>query len=161
MATKKPKFNSYYGTKNEVHSNAGNRYSVDYELMLDKDGKEHLEPCGQTDLYAFIQSHRDSVDFNLIIARYMQGDVNALERAQGFYEDVSGMNTNLAEVMNMIRTGKNVFDGLPTEVKELYNNDYQQFVANPSKAAEFAKKQVSALNVENFEEVEEVVTDEQ
>ena len=42
------KFNSYYGTHNQVVSNSGERYQIEYEFYYDENGCEEIRECGKT-----------------------------------------------------------------------------------------------------------------
>ena len=134
------KFNSKYGTKNEIVSNPGNRMRTEYQLYYDENGSECLKVIGETDTDIEIQSHAESVDIKTLIARYTNGDYTALERAKGFYADVSNLPVSFSEVMNMNIQGKNLFDQFPKEYKELYGFDYQQFLNDPKRMFEYMEK---------------------
>lgn len=136
MMTSKPKFNSYYGTKNDVVTESGSPIVKEYELEIDDYGVERLKEIGETDFHAFIQSHKDSVDFHMIIERAQMGDTSALDKVNGFYEDVSALQMSMSEFMNLHNRGKRVFDELPTEVKQAFNNSYMEFVQHPEKFQE-------------------------
>lgn len=127
----RPKFNSKYGTKNDVVSNVGSRTKINYQLVIDDDGLEVLKPCGMTDLHSEIQSHAASVDINVILDRYKNGAVDVLEKANGFYADVSEMPVKLQDVMNLNLKGKSLFESLPLEQRKLYGNNYINFINNP------------------------------
>lgn len=131
------KFNSKYGTKNDVVSNPGNKMRTEYQLYYDENGSESLKVIGETDTDLEIQSHAESVDIKTLINRYTNGDYTALERAKGFYADVSNMPVNFAEVMNINIQGKQLFEQFPKEYKELYGFDYQQFVNDPKRMFEY------------------------
>lgn len=154
------KFRTIYGDHNKSVTEAGNPIQIEYELVIDEQGREELKPSGETDLQEYIQSHRDSVDFNLIIQRYQAGDIDALERIKGIYADVSGLPTSLSEIMNLNNRGKMEFDKLPVEIKQLYGNNYMEFLADPNKFNELIKKQDATRDAE-IETKNEGVVDEQ
>lgn len=161
------KFHTLYsGTKNDVVSEAGDEYKIEYKLVIDDDGIERIEPCGQTNLKAEIQSHAASVDLNIIISRYMQGDETALERAQAFYADVSALPKTMIEIMNLNKEGMAIFDSMKPEVRELFDNNYLNFVDNPEKLKDYLssleqKSDVEVVKQSDVEVKEEVVVDEQ
>ena len=144
------KFNSKYGTKNQVVSEPGNPIRTEYQLYFDEEGREGLKPIGETNTDEEIQSYAESVDIKTLIAKYTNGDYMALERAKGFYADVSNMPVSFSEVMNMNIQGRNLFDQFPKEYKELYGFDYQQFIADPKRMFEYmdTKNNVSDLEQE-------------
>ena len=58
-------------------SRAGSPIKIRYSYAITKDGIEVVE-AGKINLYEYIQSFKDSVNINTIIARYKAGDLNAL-----------------------------------------------------------------------------------
>lgn len=124
-------FPTKYRKHVRYHSVRGERMRVEYHLEIDDDGIETLKPTGMHDLYAEIQSHADSVDLGLILARFMAGDETAIERVNGFYADVSGMPVKLQDMLNINIRGKELFESLPKEFRDLYGNNYIKFINEP------------------------------
>lgn len=145
------KFRTQYGEHLKTKSEAGKELVQNYELRIDEYGHEELRETDMTNLQAEIQSHRDSVDFNLIIARYMMGDVDALEKLHGFYADVSELPVSMAEIMNMNMRGQHLFDSLPVEIKKIYNNNYLEFLAEPERINQLNETDIVDTPVENVE----------
>lgn len=129
----RPTFNSYYRSKNPVVSTAGDCMETEFELVVDDYGVERLREVGETDLHAFIQSHAASVDLHAIIERAQLGDSSALEKVNGFYADVSDLQMNLSEFMNLNNKSKRFFESLPLEVRNAFDNSYIEFVNHPEK----------------------------
>lgn len=125
------KFPTKYSEHVRVNSNSGDRMRVEYHLEIDDDGIETLKSTGMHDLYAEIQTHADSVDLNLILARFMNGDETAIERVNGFYADVSDMPVKLQDMLNINIRGKEIFESLPKEYRDLYGNNYIKFINEP------------------------------
>lgn len=69
------------------------------EFQLVTEGNNlSLKKVGTINVQKQIESYRDSVDLGKMIERYKRGDTSALNRGNGgFYADVSGMSTDLAE----------------------------------------------------------------
>ena len=82
-------FDTQYSPHNRISSNPGSPVKVLYGGKYDANGRVVLEKKGEENLYDYIQSFRDSVDLNVILARFTNGDVEALNKAQGFYADVT------------------------------------------------------------------------
>lgn len=125
------KFKTIYGDHYKAVSQSGDELRYEREIKYNEDGSSELVICGETDIQEEIQSHADSVDLNIILARYAMGDETVLERVKGFYADVSGMKMNLAEMLNMNERGKKLFDQLPAEIKQIFDNDYVKFLGRP------------------------------
>lgn len=76
---------------------SGSRYKDDFQLVTEGNNMT-LKKVGRTDTQKVIQSYRDAVDLGKMIERYKRGDQDAFTRgSRGFYADVSGMTTDLAE----------------------------------------------------------------
>lgn len=112
----------------EPATEVGSPIKVVYSSKLDKDGNIVLEEVGQENIYDTIQSYAESVDINNIIARYQNGDVDALNKVQGFFGDFSDVPDSWVDVLNTINRGRENFDKMPIEFKEKYGNDFSRFV---------------------------------
>lgn len=123
------KFRTQFDHNERIASNPGSPIKVEYESYFDDLGNLELREVGKTDLYMDIQSHAESVDINVILARYANGDESALNRAQGFYEDVTKVPTSMIDVMNTVMRGEQMFNSLPVDIKEKFDNNYAQWIA--------------------------------
>ena len=112
-----------------VLSNTGSPKKPLYRLFVDDDGKRELRPSGEYDLYAEIQSYKDSVSIDYILSRFCAGDTSALSRVQGVYGDFTQMPTTMAELQQRVIDATALFDSLPLEVREQYNFSPSEFFA--------------------------------
>lgn len=123
------KFPTVYDKTARVHCNPGNPMKTLYKPIVHDDGVLELVEAGQENLYDYIQSWKDSTDINVILARYANGDVDALSKVQGAYGDFTQFPRTYAELLNRVEQGKNMFMELPIEIREKYNHDFSQFMA--------------------------------
>ena len=123
------KFRTQFDSHERMASESGSPIRIEYESYYDDNGNLELRPCGKVDQYMDIQSHADSVDINIILARYVNGDESALNRAQGFYGDISSAPQSIIDVMNLVMKGEREFNALPIAVKEKFENNFAQFIA--------------------------------
>lgn len=123
------KFPSLYDKRERVYCNAGNPLKKIFKPVVRDDGVVDLVESGEESLYDSIQSWKDSVDINVILARYANGDVDALSKVQGAYGDFTQFPTTYAEMLNRVIQGKHMFESLPLEIREKYNHDFGQFIA--------------------------------
>lgn len=123
------KFPTMYDDKARVHCNPGNPMKQLYKPKVHDDGILELVESGQESLYDYIQSWKDSTDINVLLARYANGDVDALSKVQGAYGDFTQFPSTYAEMLNRVEQGKHMFAGLPIEIREKYNHDFSQFIA--------------------------------
>lgn len=111
------------------YSNAGDPFVIKYFKTVDDKGFEVLKECGKENLYDEIQSHKDSVDIHVILARYAAGDVGALSKYQGMYGDFTKAPTSLVEVIQMVNEGERAFMDLPLSVREQFGNSLSRWLA--------------------------------
>lgn len=124
------KFKTQYDDHARVHVDPGDPVKTLYGPIFDKNGVMSLQEIGKHDLYGEIQSHADSVDINVLLARYAQGDVGALARVQGAYGDFTQMPATFAEALNTMIAAEQYFMGLPVDVRAQFGHDFHQFIAS-------------------------------
>lgn len=122
-------FDTQYTPHNRISANPGSPVKVLYGGKYDANGRVILEKKGEENLYDFIQSFRDSVDLNVILARFTNGDVEALNKAQGFYADVTDFPKNMADALNRINQAEDMFKSLPLEIRQKFDCSFEQFLA--------------------------------
>lgn len=108
---------------------SGSPVKVEYFKQIDDDGREFLKECGKTDLYGEIQSHKDSVDINIILARYAAGDVMALQKRQAMFGDFSDAPKSLVEVIQLVNEAERAFMELPVSVRQEFDNSVAIWLA--------------------------------
>ena len=122
-------FDTQYTPHNRIAANSGSPVKVLYGGKYDANGRVILVKKGEENLYDYIQSFRDSVDLNVILARFTNGDVEALNKAQGFYADVTDFPKNMADALNRINQAEEMFKGLPLETRQKFDCSFEQFLA--------------------------------
>lgn len=149
------KFRNKYDRK-VVFTCHGNEIEEEYELQVTEKGIKEPVKVGEINVREEINSHRDSVDLNLLIARFNAGDTEALNRRAASYFDATELPKTLAEAYRIAENGKNVFDKLSPEIKEKFNNDYGQFLNMVgTRAFEDAFQPVSRSSMNEEKKVEE------
>lgn len=132
---------------------AGEKVENDYKEHFDENSVRALVVDGQRNTYDEIQSHRDSVDINLLVKRYMNGDFTALDRSKPVFMDLSLMPQTLAAWKEVEANGKRYFYSLDPDTRALFNNSYEQFVNQivvPNKVeSKFDSKNESEVVKEN------------
>lgn len=127
-------FDTQYTPHNRIAANPGSPVKVLYRGMYDANGRVVLEKKGEENLYDYIQSFRDSVDLNVILARFSNGDLEALNKAQGFYADVTDFPKNMADALNRINQAEELFKALPLEIRQKFDCSFEQFLAQSGTA---------------------------
>lgn len=131
-------FRTQYDKPRPVREGLGSRVKQLYTPKFNDSGVLYLEEAGKHDLYAEIQSHRDSVDIHVLLARYRNGDESAFERIQGAYGDFTKMPATFAEALNTMIAAEQYFKSLPVEVRSKYGHDFNQFISAMDSPSWFA-----------------------
>lgn len=96
-------------------------YNKERQLVVVEKGKENL--------YEYINSFADSVNINVLLARFANGDKEALLQRAGAYIDISALPTNINDFIKLSRDAENLFNTLPVEVKKEFNNNVVEFIS--------------------------------
>lgn len=128
---------------------SGSPEKIDYSPVIKDDGSWELKESGKTNVFDEIQSHRDSVDIHVLMARYEAGEVDALNRRQGFYADISGMPKTPAEWFQRVQDGKDAFMALPAEIRAKFGHNFENWMINMGSEDWFAKMSGPDSNVES------------
>ena len=130
MYDEKLRFATQYRERTRFPSNGGQRERILYQPKFDENGVMDLVESGKEDLYDFIQSH---ADIHVILARFQNGDVDALSRVQGAYGDFTNMPTSYAELLNRVNEGQSFFNSLPVDIRAKFNHNFAEFMAGMDK----------------------------
>lgn len=149
-------FPTQYDKHERVHANLGCPVRVLYGGRYDANGRVVLEEKGKENLYDYIQSFKDSVDINVILARFANGDAEALSRAQGFYADVTGFPQNMADALNRINECEEMFKSLPLEVRQRFDCSFEQFLSQSGSDDWLDKMGMKSAVVEDTPQVDPV-----
>lgn len=109
--------------RKRVHSRAGYIDKLLYQPKINKQGILDLVESGKENLYDYIQSFRDEVNIPLLVQKFINGDVNALNRKQAMFLDVTKMPKTYAEMFSLVQSGIAMFEDLPLDVKKAYEQN--------------------------------------
>lgn len=123
-----PRWPTQYSRPVGPDTPVGSRTKIMYRGVYMDDGTLELYEAGEEDLYAKIQSHADSVDVNLLVQRYCNGEVNALHRVQGTYMDVSDMPKDVVSYLQMVSDARALYDALPVADKAAAGNSFERWL---------------------------------
>ena len=100
-------------------------------LVVGKDGYPVLENCGKHDLYAEIQSYRDSCDLASILQTFDLGSIGGLTFDElGDLNDFTNVPKSPAEMLRSINEGELLFSQLPVGVRSSFNHSLYNFVSS-------------------------------
>lgn len=116
------------GDTDKFISEGGSPTLQEYEYSFDADGKKQLvKKDSVINVYDRIQADRDATDINLLMQRFALGDSEAINVRKGMYIDATKMPTTYAEVFQRGLEAEQYFEGLPTDLKEMFDNSYSVF----------------------------------
>ena len=122
-------FKTQFDARDRIQSNPGNPIKQLYSGSYNERGQVELKEDGTEDLYAFIQSFAESTDIHAILNRFQNGEVDVLEKVQGFYGDITEMPKTYAEALQRISDSEKVFMSLPVDVRAKFNHSFSEFLA--------------------------------
>ncbi len=122
-------FKTQYDARDRIKSHPGNPIKQLYSGSYNERGQVELKEDGTEDLYAFIQSFAESTDIHAILKRYQNGEVDVLEKVQGFYGDITEMPHTYAEALQRIADSEKVFMSLPVDVRAKFGHSFSEFLA--------------------------------
>lgn len=121
-------FRTQYDNHDRVYVHPGDPEKLTYTPQIDEHGHMELVVSGKENVYDYIQSHADSVDIHVILARFQRGDVSALSRVQGFYGDFMNVPKSYAELLNSVIRGEEYFMSLPVSVREKFGHNFNSWL---------------------------------
>lgn len=113
--------------KNDKFSCPGDPIHIIYSPVVEDDGSVRLVESGKENTDDIIQSYAESCDLNVIIQRYLNGDLDALNQKVGTYGDFTQMPKTYAEALQMKIDSERLFDSLPVDYKRKFDNDPNKF----------------------------------
>lgn len=125
MSAKIIKFNTAYAPGPSLPEKVCPKELQDYEYNK---STRSLTPTKKIEFYKEIQSYYESTRLDVKLKKYSMGDVTALGVPGGSFGDFADVPTNLAQVLNAKESAQSSFFKLPGEIRELFNNDFTEFI---------------------------------
>lgn len=102
---------------------SGSGMRTEWQLIIGDDGKYKLVKVGETDVYAKIQSHRQSVEIYSLLELYDKtGDEAVLSRRSSSYADVTTLPQTRLDADNLIVGANRLFNSLPADKKKQFDS---------------------------------------
>lgn len=141
------KFNTWlsrvHGTQKRCTCCSGTREVDKQHLVINKAGYPVLETQGKTDLYAQIQSYRDTCDLEAILRTFDLGKLPALSFDDlGDLTDFTDAPKSAGELLKVVKDGELMFSQLPVGVRNEFNHSLYNFIGsfgNPDFVSRLAK----------------------
>lgn len=131
MGSTKLPFRSAYDrrTEDNISSPTGEKIALEHREEIGLNGKRVLIRDRKVNIYDKIQASRESCEIQTILRRAAEGDMSVLNIVNGQYLDITGAPTSLAQAQQFVIRAKSEFDQLPKEMKNLFNNNAEEYVA--------------------------------
>lgn len=110
-------------------TNPGERMVQQYSPKVMDDGSIVLEESGKMDIYAFIQSFAEQQDVSNIVRRYMNGEIDVLNKVQGQYGDFTTAPKTFAEFQQMRINALALWDSLDVNTRSKFDFDVDKFLS--------------------------------
>lgn len=108
---------------------SGSGVRTDWQLIIGDDGKYQLVKVGETDVYAKIQSHRQSVEIYSLLELYNKtGDESVLNGRPAVYADVTEIPQSRIDADNLITGANQLYNNLPAAKKKQFDS-FNSFLA--------------------------------
>lgn len=118
-----------YSKRKRFFSNVGEKEVQKFKPVFDTNGHMELEPCGKDNLYDFIQSWAESVDIHVLMKKYQNGDITALNQRQGQFIDIADFPTSYAEMFNLMQEAEDKFYELDPSIRAKFNHNFREYLA--------------------------------
>lgn len=145
-----------YDARDRVYADCGSEEHDIYTPVYAADGSLELDCTGTENIYRRIQSHKDSVDINVLLSRYIDGDTAVLSRVQGAYGDFTGLPSTYADMLNQIAMYEQEFYTLPVDVRAKFAHDPNVFLASVGSPDFFERLGVKSEPIEPISDKEVV-----
>ena len=143
-----------------IVSNPGERLKVVYSPRVSETGSISLFQSGVEDVQEFIDAGKDSCEIANIVKRFeATADPSLLQRRVGAFGDFTGAPNTLANALQLQIDSNLLYDGLPSHIKEQFDNDRNKFFVQ-SGSREWCKIMADYLP-ESMRIKDEVIVDEQ
>lgn len=124
-----PKVYTQFDRPKTLIADPGDEYLNEYQESISKDGEKHLIISGKKNIYQMIQADLESTKIENILHASAMGDLQALQQREAFYVDATTYPKSLMEAQNIVLKAKAEFDTFPMEVKELFHNSSDAYIA--------------------------------
>ena len=111
------------------YSCSGSPKRKTYKAKYGEHGRIVIEETGEINVYEMIQSFKEVTDINNIIAKYVSGDTDVINKKETVFMDLHGLPENYFDAVNQINDAKENFAKLNINVKKLFHNNPDEYVA--------------------------------
>lgn len=106
----------------------GSSFKTLYSPVLQEDGTIVLVETGKLNTQEVIDIEAEQCSLEVILSRYANGDLDALNRFEPVYADVSAFPKTYAEFLQHAINAENGFHKLPVDVQKKYDNNWRAWL---------------------------------
>lgn len=149
-------------TPEAKHTPAGDKYLDVFQEEITEKGTG-LVAVGKTNVYDKIQEDVESTKIENVLAAVAMGDLSVLRTQEPTYIDATSLPKNLMQAQNIVLKAKQEFEKMPSEVRELFNNNPDTYIAEMGtekyfeKMAPYNKKIADIAEAGNLKKYNEAV----
>lgn len=136
----------------KVNTNPGDMYLNVYQEEINSKGQIKLKKTGVKNIYDLIQQDIESTKIENILHQVAMGDLSALKQREVTYFDATTMPKTLMEIQNIGLQAKQEFEDFPTEVKEMFHNSCEEYIASMGSQEFFDKMSKYNKKIADIEE---------
>lgn len=126
-------------TISDFETSPGDLYKSVFSGKLMSDGTIRLTEIDRVDIKAEINSHASQCDMAYILSRLNMGDTSVINVKQGAYGDFTVFPKTYADMLQLVQSGEEAFNGLPLDVRASFDNDINKWFASIG-SAEWSEK---------------------
>lgn len=124
-------------TREKKPTPTGSEIEETWAMKLGKNGEEEFYIKGKTNVFEKIQSYKEETEIEKILTRYAEtGDTTLLNVKTPQYLDTTNFPENYIEMFNTIQKGKEYFNKLSEKEKEIFDNNFDNFLTGTIKELE-------------------------
>lgn len=114
-----------------VYCSSGDRIVQKHTLAFDDQGNKKLVEAPAFDQYAYTQSFARECDIDMMVKRYDNGDLTALNQMPGVYGSASALSSNFADYFAANKAMEAYFES-DQKARQIYGNDFKRFLKDLS-----------------------------
>lgn len=130
-------------------SNPGETVVPRFELRIGDKGEQILVEVGKRNLAAEVNAWKESTDISILMTRFRNGDLTALDQRKGEFIDVTEFPKTNRDVLNQVIEGRKLFDSLPVEVKKNFDGSFEKWFSTYGDKEWFAAMGVASDFLDN------------
>lgn len=130
MATKKTwAFRTQIDEPVVIETPTGEETEEILAMKIDDNGNETFYVKGKTNVWEKIQSYESETNLENILRRVSEtGDISILNQREAMFMDIEDMPENIFEAHQKIKDAEEMFNNLPLETREKYENNFNKFL---------------------------------